>query len=307
MSQKSLAKKVVWTRRIVQVLSLGLFFWLFWAVRVHEGAPVSPAKSLVNDDFAWLRVFFDLDPLVAAVTWLSSHELRTTPVLALATVIVTVLLGRVFCGWICPLGVIHNAATWFRARMRWNVRAPRDNWSPWQRAKYYVLAGLLVMALFGAHWAGVFDPIPLLFRSTATVLYPGTQYVVEDAATAGYNSDPHVGSVHLKSATEPVYRFMRDNVFKAKRQTFWGTDLIFLLFLGIVLLNLYRSRFWCRYVCPLGGLLGVCAQRPVLRIENREGCTDCGLCAMKCPAAANPDKPGDWRSAECFGCWNCVA
>lgn len=295
MSQKSLAKKVVWIRRAIQIGSLAMFFWLFWAVRVHEGA--APSR--------WLRVFFDLDPLAAAVTWLAGHELRSMPLLALLTVLVTILFGRVFCGWICPLGVVHNAATWLRTRR--HKRPPRDTWTPWHRAKYYVLAVLLVMALFGAHWAGVFDPMPLLFRSTTTVLYPGAQYAVEDSATAVYRADPHAGPLHLKSATEPAYQFLRDNVFQGKRQAFWGTDLIFLLFVAIVALNLYRSRFWCRYICPLGGLLGVCAQRPVLRLQSRDGCTGCGLCAMKCPAAANPDKPGDWRATECFACWNCVA
>jgi len=296
-SQKSFAKKIVWIRRIVQIVSLALFFWLFWAARLHEGQQASP----------WLRVYFDIDPLAALITWLASHELRTVPVLALTTVVVTILMGRVFCGWICPLGVVHNAATWFRAKMRWNKRPPRDAWSPWQRAKYYLLAGLLAMALFGGHWAGVFDPMPLLFRATATVLYPGAQYAIEDASTAVYQSDPHLGPLHLTSATEPVYGFMRDHVFKAKRQTYRGTDLIFLLFVAIVLLNLYRSRFWCRYVCPLGGLLGLCAQRPILRLKSHGNCTECGLCAQQCPAAASPEKPGAWRAAECFGCWNCVA
>jgi len=294
-SAKRTARVVIWARRTMQTGCLALFLWLLWATHLTEGA--APSR--------WLRVFFDLDPLVTVSTWLAAHSLPAFPVLALITLVATVLLGRVFCGWVCPLGVVHNGVSWLRKHLR-RAPPPRDTWVRWQRAKYYVLAALLVMALFGAQWVGVFDPIPLLYRSTATALYPGLQYAVEDGSTALYHGDPHIGPLRVTSVSEPVYRFLRGHVFVTKRPAFDGAALILLLFTGIVLLNLYRTRFWCRYVCPLGGLLGLCAQRPVMRLTNLPGCTDCGRCAVRCPAAANPDKPGDWRATECFGCWNCV-
>ena len=297
MSQKRTAKVVVWARRLTQAAFLGLFIGLFGATHVTEGVP--PQTS------ARLRLFFDLDPLVAAATWLSAHPLPAFPLLALVTIVVTLLLGRVFCGWVCPLGTVHTAVSWLRKFRR--TPAGADHWVRWQRAKYYLLAALLLMALFGSHWIGVFDPISLLYRTTTTALYPGVQYAVDDGSTAVYQSDPHLGPLHLESATEPVYRFLRDFVFVRKRQAFDGGTLLLLLFTVIVALNLYKARFWCRYVCPLGGLLGLCAQRPVMRLANAPGCTGCGRCATRCPAGANPDKPGDWRTTECFSCWNCVA
>ena len=296
MSPKRKANVVVWTRRAVQTACLLLFVVLFYATRLTEGVPPSPS----------LKLFFDLDPLVAIGTWLAAHSLPTFPWLALLTVMATILLGRVFCGWVCPLGAVHNAATWLRKYVRKTPPA-RDNWTRWQRGKYYLLIALLLMAALGAHWIGVLDPISLLFRATSTTLYPGVQYAVDDAATDVYESDPHLGPLHLKSVTEPVYRFMRDSVFKRNGQGFDGGALILLLFAAIVLLNFHKSRFWCRYVCPLGGLLGLCSPRPVMRLVNAQGCTGCGVCAIRCPAAANPDKPGDWRPTECFACYNCVA
>ena len=296
MRPKARARIVVWARRAVQTACLCLFFWLLWAARTGDEQPPNTALGL----------FFHIDPLILVGTWLSTHEATAAALLALITLVVTVLLGRVFCGWVCPLGTVHNAATWCR-RLVYKRRAARAAWSPWQRAKYYVLVALLVMAVFGAHWIGVFDPISLLYRTTATALLPGAQYAIEDGSTAVYRADPQWGPIRPTSVTEPIYRFFRDRVFVIDRQVFTGGNLIFVLFVAIVLLNLYRPRFWCRYLCPLGALLGLCSKRPVLRLENQEGCTDCGLCAMRCPAAATPDKPGQWRSTECFGCWNCVA
>jgi MauM/NapG family ferredoxin protein len=194
-------------------------------------------------------------------------------------------------------------------RSRLRRGAPRaEVYSPWQRAKYYIFIGLLVMAILGAHWIGVLDPMAMLYRSTVVTVLPALQSAVDDGATGVYEADPHVGPFHLTQITEPVYRFFRDHVFFSQESVFTGSTLILLLFLAALLLNLYRPRFWCRYVCPLGGLLGLLARRGTLRLARTSAeCTDCGLCTIRCPAAAQPEKPGEWLPDECFGCWNCVA
>jgi MauM/NapG family ferredoxin protein len=82
----------------------------------------------------------------------------------------------------------------------------------------------------------------------------------------------------------------------------WIILLVFFVILG---LNLVRPRFWCRYLCPLGALLGVAARfLPGGVVRDEETCTDCGLCSRDCPAACNPHEKT--RMAECFVCWNCI-
>ena len=297
MSSKRTAKYMVWARRLVQTACLLLFGYWFWRAGIPD--PKMPEVAA--------RVpFFDLDPLILFSTWLAGRALPFAAGLALLTVVVTLVFGRVFCGWICPLGAIHHFVAWLRRFVR-DTRPARDNWVPWQRAKYYLLVTLIVLALFGVQWVGIFDPISLLYRATATALYPGTQYLVEEGANAVYQADPGVGPFHLKALTEPIYQYLRGHLFNWNRQAFEGGSLILFLFVGIVLLNLYRARFWCRYVCPLGALLGLISQRQPFRLIKKPTCTACGLCATRCPAAANPDKPGDWRATECYGCWNCAA
>jgi polyferredoxin len=293
---KSKAKAVVWARRVTQMACLALFFFLFYSVHYVKDVPPSPR----------LKFFFDLDPLVAFGTWLSSRTLPSVPWLAIVAICATILLGRVFCGWVCPFGTVNNIFSWLRKHLR-GTPFHRDGWTRWQRGKYYFLTAFIVMSAFGAHWFGIFDPISLLSRATAITLYPGVQYAVENSATGVYDADPHVGALHLTSLTEPAYRFLRDNFFKQELQGFYGGTLILILFATILLLNLLKNRFWCRYVCPLGALLGICSQRPVMRLTQGAGCTGCGRCSSRCPAAANPDRPGDWRSTECFACYNCVA
>lgn len=282
-----------WLRRISQTVFLGVFVYLVLAARQSGDQPSR-----------LLRVFFDFDPLVAVATWMSTHTLAAASLLSLITIAVTIALGRIFCGWICPLGVAHTIMTWFMDKKR----RKREARSPWQRVKYGLLAALLVMALCGVHWIGIFDPTPLFYRSLTVFGWPAMQYSLEESTTSVYQADPYIGSFRVINITEPVYKFFRDRVFRAPRQAFQGSFVIIATFLLIIVLNLIRPRFWCRYICPLGGMLGMLSLRPSLRLVNdTDRCNNCGKCARNCPAAAQPDQPGKWLPTECFDCWNCVA
>lgn len=285
----------VWTRRMVQLTFLLLFLGLLLAARPPaEGSP-SP----------WLKAFFLIDPLILLATWLAAHAVPLAALWALATLAVTILLGRVFCGWVCPLGTLHAIAGGIGRRRK--PDAARDQWSPWQRTKYYLLAGFLAMAVFGGHWVAVFDPLVLLYRTTTTALVPGAQWAIEEGAKKVYDADVGVGEYRAHQATEPVYTWLRDHVFYVQGQAFLGTGLIMGLFVVTLALNRYRPRFWCRYLCPLGALLGVFSWRPLLRRRGRkEACNECGLCATPCHGAAAETFGGQWKPAECLGCLNCT-
>jgi len=61
------------------------------------------------------------------------------------------------------------------------------------------------------------------------------------------------------------------------------------MFLGVVLLNMVRERFWCRYVCPAGALLGLVSRWNLVKLKiDAEKCNDCSLCALHCETQATP-------------------
>ena len=272
-------------------------------VRSNEAGPPWRARSLRCGREREL----DLDPLVLVTTWLSTHTLAGLSLLAVLTIAITLVLGRVFCGWFCPFGTLHNAVGSLRAQFG-RVLPRNSRYSRWQRAKYYLLFALLVMVLFGVQWAGIFDPFSLLYRSLALTVLPALDVGVSVLSNAVYLGDPHLGGLHLRDATEPFYRWWQEHVTATELRVFSGTDLVFLIFVAALVLNLVRNRFWCRYVCPLGGLLGLASVRPWLRLRSDPAqCNNCQKCTMACPAAAQPEKPGEWLPTECFGCWNCVA
>jgi polyferredoxin len=83
---------------------------------------------------------------------------------------------------------------------------------------------------------------------------------------------------------------------------------------GIVVLavlvvgSMLVKNFWCRYLCPYGGLLGLVSLfSPVGIRRNEERCIDCAKCTKACPSHLPVDKLLTVHSAECTGCMECVA
>lgn len=296
MSARSRARRFIWSRRVVQGGVLLLFLVLLVANRPADGAaPTAPVTT-----------FFDLDPLVMISTWLATHALAGISLLGFLTVALTLVFGRVFCGWFCPLGTLLNMVSTRRGGFRRVVRRA-ERFSPWQRAKYFLLIALLIMAAGGAQWVGIFDPFSLLYRSLAYTLLPAADLAMSEGANAIYLNDPHLGSLHLRELSEPLFRWWREEITATELRFFSGSGVVFLVFALALVLSLVRNRFWCRYICPLGALLGLISRRPLLRLRSDDAaCNNCAKCMFDCPAAAQPEKPEEWLASECFGCWNCV-
>lgn len=296
MSRRRFVPSAASVRKLVQIAFLALFVVLILLARFQPGSQALDAP---------VRFFFLIDPLILLATWLAAHSVPLAALWALVVIGLTMILGRVFCGWVCPMGTIHAiAGRLFRRR---GDRHRREHWSRWQLTKYYLLAGMLAGAVFGLHWVSLFDPIVWLTRTTTTALLPATQWAVEEGSTAIYQADPGISSFRLAAVSEPVYAYLRDHVFAVPKQTFLGGALILALFVAAVLANAWRHRFWCRYLCPLGALLGLFAWRPLVRRKlQADACNHCDLCGTACHGAAAA-APGDgWKAAECFGCMNCT-
>lgn len=287
---KKKTSSMVWVRRFSQTVFLLLFLYLFMLTVYHPD----------NETYGPVKLFFDFDPLVMLSVWLGGHFVSAL-LLSLITIVFTIILGRWFCGWICPFGTVHNMFRGIQiAEGEDKIKA--GSYSVWQKSKYYILTLALVCAFFGANLAGWLDPISFLFRSLAVAVFPLVNAGFQGFFDWMYKVDP----VKLSVVTEPVYGVFR-RYFLAFSQPhyFWGM-LLGILFGVAIALNLFRNRFWCRYICPLGAMLGIFGKNPTLRLKVDTGkCTDCSLCAMDCPTGADPVKEESWRASECIYCWNC--
>jgi MauM/NapG family ferredoxin protein len=304
-------------RRVVQLLLLAVFFTLILLTR-FQTMPGGTSALAIPTPLA--KVFFAIDPLITATTALAAHAVPLIAIWSLVTIVVTIVLGRVFCGWICPMGTIHAiAGRLFRRRKN---RKGFGNWSRWQSVKYYVLVGLLVGSVFGLHWICVLDPIVWLTRTTSTALIPATQWIARDSSIYINQTDPSIGSMRLSKVSDSTYDFVNKYAFGMEGAdhdpAYLGGTVILLLFAFMVALNAWRPRFWCRYLCPLGAFLGVFSWRPWLRRKvDATTCNQCDLCGMSCHGAAVKKGTGsersevpvpffnNWMPMECLGCMDC--
>ena len=83
------------------------------------------------------------------------------------------------------------------------------------------------------------------------------------------------------------------------------TGIGILLLLGI--LSMVFNRFWCRYLCPYGALLGVIGYLSPGRIHrDSTRCTGCGRCDRNCPSLILVSCRTTVNSLECSACLRCV-
>lgn len=77
--------------------------------------------------------------------------------------------------------------------------------------------------------------------------------------------------------------------------------------LGIVAGSLLINRFWCRYLCPLGGVISILGNLSLLRIRrDPASCKGCAVCNTPCPVRIDVAQASPAVSADCIGCLACV-
>lgn len=299
------ARHLVWLRRLTQALFLCFFLFLLVESRLPQDIYSDYSLTFSTDQDLRLNLpvkfFFQLDPLVGLSSLLSGFHLIKGFLWAAAILVMTLLLGRVFCGFICPLGTIHHAVGWVKPSLKGSRMIRANSKTPGQRIKYFLLIGVLAGAVLGLNMTGLLDPISLLFRSMALALLAGLGTALRSAFEALAHSDVKIFNLLSYGAeilVAPIFGYSNQAY-----QTAWFIGILFLI---ILFLNRIRPRFWCRTLCPLGALLGICSRVSIIRLEKYpQKCTNCNLCQKYCQGAASPHAELIWESAECLSCFNC--
>jgi MauM/NapG family ferredoxin protein len=272
-------------RIVTQGLFLLMFLWLFLQTE-SKGA----------DELGYpVKIFLDADPLIFITTILSRREWYQTFSLAILVIIATISLGRVFCGWVCPLGTLNNMVG--SLQKRHSKRIPLN----WHWLKYCLLIFLITLSLFSLQFTGIFDPISLLIRSLSLSVYPLIVYATKATFDLFYNLNVPV----LVNISEFIYTFFKKIWLPFQPPFFLQSFFLGLLLFLILGLNLFEKRFWCKYVCPLGALLGILSRYAFLQRSVSEGCNSCGACNFNCQGSASPNQKEKWHNTECMVCTNC--
>lgn len=229
---------------------------------------VLPREGSMGGAFDAFCPFGGIETLLPLL--LRGETLRTTSLLSVAMLVavlgVSLLAGRAFCGWLCPLGGLQDGLAWAARRLsgeqkhirgkkspaRLPIRLPAVVDRPLRYTKYVVLA-LIVLA-------------------SVTAVYP------------------------------PLHRFCPARAVFGLHMT----TLLWSVLVTFVVTSMLVERFSCKYLCPLGALLAITNKFAPLRlVVDPARCNACGRCDMECPMDI-ADLHAQRGDAECIRCLECL-
>lgn len=183
-----------------------------------------------------------------------------------------ILGGRIYCGYLCPFGLLQELL--YRIPLKkWRVPAGIHRIAT--KIKYLVLLFpvLLLPAVFQDAF-GLCTPYFCAWICPAGTLEAGLPLLATNAS--------------LRSALGGMF------VWKL------------ILAMVFIFLTIRISRFFCRYLCPLGAFYGLLNPVSWYRLEcNSSVCTQCKRCTRVCTMAVDPSETPN--SPECIRCQDCVA
>ncbi len=266
-------------RRFIQALSLLLFsvFFVFATYRLPNWLPAD--------------IYLRLDPLLGINAVFAAREIIARSLWALVTIGVTLFIGRFFCAYVCPMGASIDFLDllFFWKRKRHALK----NEVSLRRAKYIFFIIFIVAALTGLSLAFLMDPMSLLTRFYTFFIYPLATTVINlflDLLRPLFHAMGWVTLSHL-------------HYFQS---VYYMTAVTLLIFGGIVFLDRFAPRFWCRYLCPLGAFLSLVSPLGVFKRRVSADCNECLKCQKNCPMAAIPEDPRTTRLPECIQCRTCA-
>lgn len=259
--------------------------WKAVRVTVALAALLLFAYGFINlsnrEPAAWEHVVERVQFVPAALGALSG--VAWAGIVLAALVALTLLFGRVYCSFLCPLGIMQDlvirarrVADRLRGRERKGAAIRYTKPVPWVR--YSVLALTLLSTLGGATllltWV---DPYTIAARTMAALANPAAAALAEGA--------------------EPAWGR-------------YGAALGIVLLIALIPLGMawWKGRIYCNTLCPVGALLGLLSRRPLLRISMpAESCVRCGKCLQACKANCIDLKTHSVDTTRCVNCYNCVS
>jgi len=257
--------------------------------------------------------------LVQAVAMVAVFYLFTYPVWQLIVLIIIfflpLFLGRFFCGWLCPFGLIMDAITLIRRATKVRYRLLPNKLNKFLHKFRYVLFLVFLFVplvlflldppssfntsfLLAMLLSGPFEPLRILVGPIIPLIVPW-----EGPLAIGevYFSYPYVQEAILYS--ELVFSDFLVNIIAG--------IFVLLTFVG----SFFLRRVWCRF-CPTGTSIAAVNRfkgfkwAPLLHIDKDEQkCTKCGICKRVCPVQVTEvyeQKEGKITGSMCTLCTRCV-
>ena len=205
-----------------------------------------------------------------------------------ALVIITLLLGRVYCSVVCPLGIMQDIFAYFGKKSK----KYRYTYSPAKNILRAIMLAVMVVSIV----AGIGVVVALLApysaygRIAQSMLQPMWVWCNNILASVSERMDSYT--------FYSVDTWLRGGITLA-------VAAITLVVLAILAWR--NGRTYCNTICPVGTVLGFLSKFSLLRpVIDTSKCNACGLCARSCKAACIDSKEHKIDYSRCVACMDCI-
>lgn len=228
-----------------------------------------PGEAASGGAFDAFCPFGAIETLWAYIT--RGQTLKTTSLFNFAilsgVLAVSLVAGRAFCGWMCPLGAVQEGLANLSRRLggekrhilgkasksRYPLKLPAWLDRPLRYVKYFILIGVVIASVF--------------------TVYP------------------------------PLHSFCPARAVFSFKLT---TGLMWSVLATFILTSLLVERMWCKYLCPLGAVLAIFNKISPVRLRaDLNACNHCGRCDIECSMGIQ-DVPDNLSDVECIRCLECL-
>lgn len=257
-------------RKVVAVPMLLLFVALF-----------SDFREFFSTEFTQTLTFTQFIPSILksieVIGWLTLGFLFIA--------LLTILFGRVYCSFLCPLGLLQDLFARLKRKRKYRFLTAQN------KLRWVLLAASIITFLSGTILIiNVLDPysnfgriITYLFKPLVVWVNNGFADVLQNQQIFWLYPDKVI-FIGIAKAAFPI-----------------GLTLLLLFF------SVRYGRLFCNTICPVGTLLGEISRFSVYKIRlDKNNCVACGKCVSVCKSSCINVKDKTVDMSRCVACYNCL-
>lgn len=210
--------------------------------------------------------------------------------IVVALLLLTFVLGRVYCSVVCPLGVMQDVVSRIakfrkKGRNKYAYSAPKT----WLRITVMAIFVLALLLGVGSLVA-LFAPYSAYGRIVSSLFQP--VYIAANNVLAGM------------AERADSYAFYTADVWMKSVATL-AVAVVTLVVIAVLAWR--NGRTYCNTICPVGSLLGFVARFSLLKpVIDKSKCNGCRLCERNCKAACIDAKAHKIDYSRCVACMDCI-